>query len=62
MKDEIAAAVVFVSRLLKRNKNLSNKQVDKFSDKLSAILLDRFKDHWHTDVPHKGQGYRYLLI
>ena len=61
MKDEISAAVVFISRFLKRNKHLNHKQVEKFSDHLSAILLDRFKDHWHTDAPEKGQAYRYII-
>lgn len=62
MKDEVAAAVIFVTRLVKRNKKLSKDQCDRFSDKLTNILVDRFKNHWHTDKPLKGQAYRFVFL
>lgn len=58
MKEEVAAAVVFVTRLVKRNKQLSKEHCEKFADKLTDILVERFKNHWHPDQPLKGQAYR----
>ncbi len=59
MRDEIAAAVVFMTRLVKEdNKTLDKKKLEKFSDALSTVLRERFKNHWYEDRPHKGQGYR----
>jgi protein Tob/BTG len=62
MKDEIAAAVVFLCRILRQNDNIAKEKVDNFSDSLSAILVDRFKNHWYKDRPSKGQGYRCIRI
>ncbi len=59
MREEIAAAVVFMTRLVKEdNKTLDKKKLEKFSDSLSTVLRERFKNHWYEDRPHKGQGYR----
>ena len=62
MKDEIAAAVVFLSQLLRKNQSLPCDQVDQFQNHLSACLLERFKDHWYSTRPSKGQGYRCIRI
>lgn len=62
MREEIAAAVVFVTRLIKLNDNLSKEKVDEISSQLSATLVDRFKNHWYADDPTKGQGYRCIRI
>ncbi|KAL4229056.1 B-cell translocation protein [Mactra antiquata] len=62
MREEIAAAVVFVTRLIKLNDSLSKEKVEEFSSHLSATLIDRFKNHWYADEPTKGQGYRCIRI
>lgn len=62
MREEIAAAVVFVTRLIKLNDDISNEKVDEFSSILSANLIDKFKNHWYADEPTKGQGYRCIRI
>ncbi|XP_002734847.1 protein BTG3-like [Saccoglossus kowalevskii] len=62
MKDEIAAAVVFLTTMVKKNQNLNKEQVDNFSDKLTAELVEKFKNHWYIDNPVKGQGYRCIRI
>ena len=62
MKDEVAAAVVFLTRLVKRNKKLSKQQYERFSDKLTTLMVEKFKNHWHTERPHKGQAYRYSSV
>ena len=58
MHEEVSAAVVFLTRLVKRNEKLSGEKVEQFSSKLSEILVERFKDHWYTNTPSKGQAYR----
>ncbi|KAJ8321383.1 hypothetical protein KUTeg_001065 [Tegillarca granosa] len=62
MREEIAAAVVFLSRLVRKNDNISKEKIDKFSNHLSAILVEKFKNHWYKDQPTKGQGYRCIRI
>lgn len=63
MKEEIAAAVVFLSRFMKNNNNNKAKEkTDEFSSCLSALLRDRFENHWYQDEPFKGQGYRCIRI
>jgi len=62
MKDEIAAAVVFLTRIVKRNANLTAEQMTKFSEKLALILVERFRNHWYEDKPSKGQAYRCIRV
>jgi len=62
MKDEIAAAVVFITRLVKNGHQLNKEQIDEFSDKLTTALVEKFKNHWYTDNPIKGQGYRCIRL
>ena len=62
MKDEIAAAVVFITRMVKNGNQLNKEQVDEFSDKLTTALVEKFKNHWYTDNPIRGQGYRCLRL
>ncbi|XP_077985809.1 maternal B9.10 protein-like [Glandiceps talaboti] len=62
MKDEIAAAVVFLTRMVKNGHQLNKEQIDEFSDKLTTALVEKFKNHWYTDNPIKGQGYRCIRL
>jgi len=62
MREEIAAAVVFVTRLIKQKGRVPKEKVDEFSSCLSAILVEKFKNHWYKDKPAKGQGYRCIRI
>lgn len=62
MREEIAAAVVFVTRLIKLNDSIPKEKVEEFSRQLSATLVDKFKNHWYADEPTKGQGYRCIRI
>ena len=62
MREEIAAAVVFVTRLVKLKDSIPKEKVEEFSSKLSALLIERFKNHWYADEPAKGQGYRCIRI
>ena len=62
MREEIAAAVVFITRLVRQNGSVSKEKVEEFSGCLSAILIEKFKNHWYLDHPAKGQGYRCIRI
>lgn len=58
MKDEIAAAVFFITRLGKREEKLSKHEIEKFAAKLTTILFEKYKNHWYLDNPSRGQAFR----
>jgi len=60
MRNEIAAAVVFITRMVKKNNLLSQYQIENFSNKLTSLLLEKFRGHWYTEKPLKGQAYRCI--
>lgn len=62
MREEVAAAVVFVKRLVKRNKNMNDELVNRFCDQLTSILVEKFKNHWYTDTPTRGQAFRSIHV
>lgn len=62
MRREIAAAVFFLKRLLKKNNKLESEKIDLFGEKFAFILQDKFKGHWYPDSPSKGQAYRCIRI
>lgn len=62
MREEIAAAVVFVTRLIKLNDSIPKEKVEEFSSELSSALVEKFKNHWYETEPTKGQGYRCIRI
>lgn len=62
MKEEIAAAVLFISKLVEANTNLPGEMVAKFEQRLGELLEERFSNHWHPERPWRGQGYRCLRV
>ncbi|XP_072342298.1 maternal B9.10 protein-like isoform X1 [Scyliorhinus torazame] len=62
MKEEIAATVVFISRMVRRNENLSRLKIEKFGNKLTKVLFEKYKNHWYWEDPVKGQGYRCIRV
>ncbi|XP_059011775.1 protein BTG4 [Mustela lutreola] len=62
MRDEIATAVFFVTRLVKKHDKLSKQQIRDFAEKLMTILFETYKSHWHSDFPSKGQAFRCIRI
>uniref|UniRef100_A0A8C3AAF4 B-cell translocation gene 4 n=1 Tax=Cyclopterus lumpus TaxID=8103 RepID=A0A8C3AAF4_CYCLU len=62
MKEEIAAAVFFVARLVKRYGCLDNEGRERFAAALTAVLFENYKNHWHPNAPAKGQAYRCLRV
>ncbi|XP_049896431.1 protein BTG4 [Epinephelus moara] len=62
MKEEIAAAVFFVARLVKRYGCLDNDSRERFAAALTSVLFESYKNHWHLNAPTKGQAYRCLRM
>ncbi|KAJ6653938.1 hypothetical protein lerEdw1_007570 [Lerista edwardsae] len=62
MKDEIAATVFFITRLVKKHDRLSKHEMDKFACKLMTTLFEKYKNHWYLDNPAKGQAFRCIRI
>ncbi|KAL0995002.1 hypothetical protein UPYG_G00130510 [Umbra pygmaea] len=62
MKEEIAAAVFFVARLVKRHGSLETERRDRFSAALTSALFENYKSHWYPQTPLKGQAYRCLRM
>ncbi|KAM9780852.1 protein BTG4-like isoform 1-T1 [Syngnathus typhle] len=62
MKEEIAATVFFVGRLVKRYGCLDEDGRERFAAALTSALFESYKNHWHPDVPAKGQAYRCLRM
>lgn len=62
MKEEIAAAVFFVARLVKRYGCLDNDSREHFAAALTSVLFENYKNHWHPNAPTKGQAYRSVKL
>ncbi|KAM9333351.1 protein BTG4 [Pholidichthys leucotaenia] len=62
MKEEIAAAVFFVARLVKRYGCLDNESRERFSAEFTSVLFENYKNHWHPWAPTRGQAYRCLRM
>lgn len=62
MRREIATAIFFLKRLLKRNNKLESEKIDLFAQRFVVILQDKFKGHWYPENPSKGQAYRCIRI
>ncbi|KAK3586053.1 hypothetical protein CHS0354_033175 [Potamilus streckersoni] len=60
MKEEIASAVVLMSRLIRLNVSITKEKAEKFSDHLAELLLKKFRNHWYAENPQKGQEYRCI--
>lgn len=58
MKEEIGAAVSFLSNLV----NLQSSQVKSFEQILGSLLMERFEGHWFPEKPFKGQAYRCIRV
>ncbi|KAK7925728.1 hypothetical protein WMY93_008038 [Mugilogobius chulae] len=62
MKEEIAAAVFFVARLVKRYGGVDAGGRDRFAAALTSVLFESYKNHWHPNAPSRGQAYRCLRM
>ncbi|KAJ3589331.1 hypothetical protein NHX12_010176 [Muraenolepis orangiensis] len=62
MKEEIAAAVFFMARLVKRYGSLGADGRERFAAALTSVLFETYKNHWEPSAPSKGQAYRCLRM
>ncbi|NXO02695.1 B915 protein, partial [Rhinopomastus cyanomelas] len=62
MKDEIAATVFFITKLVKREDKLSKHKMEEFAAKLTTLLFEKYKNHWYLDNPSRGQAFRCIRI
>ncbi|NXM73421.1 B915 protein, partial [Serilophus lunatus] len=62
MKDEIAATVFFITKLVKKEDKLSKHKIEKFAARLTTILFEKYKNHWYLDNPTRGQAFRCIRI
>lgn len=62
MKEEIGAAVNFLTCLVGKNADITAEQVKVFEDSLGSILTEKFVGHWFPDQPYKGQAYRCIRV
>ncbi|XP_070201559.1 protein BTG3-like isoform X2 [Littorina saxatilis] len=61
MRDEIDAAVHFFGRVIIAS-NGAISHLGEFKSCLSKLLEKRFQNHWHVEIPGKGQGYRSIRM
>ncbi|XP_056140854.1 protein BTG3 [Lampris incognitus] len=62
MKQEIAAVVFFVKRLLKKGGKLESQRIELFVDRLAVALREKFRGHWYPDNPSRGQAFRCIRV
>ncbi|KAL1787543.1 BTG3 [Sigmodon hispidus] len=62
MKNEIAAVVFFFTRLVRKHDKLKKEAVERFAEKLTQILQEKYKNHWYPEKPSKGQAYRCIRV
>ncbi|CAL4109726.1 unnamed protein product [Meganyctiphanes norvegica] len=62
MKEEIAAAVLFIAKLVQRGGHMPDCYLGRFQQRLGQLLEQRFSNHWHPERPWRGQAYRCLRV
>ncbi|XP_053565098.1 protein BTG3-like [Bombina bombina] len=62
MKNEIAAVVLFLSSLIKKNGKLKKEEIERFFNALTKFLHDKYAGHWYPGTPTKEQAYRCIRI
>lgn len=62
MKAEVEMACRFLTKIMRGNGRLSDKQIDAFHKKMKEILCARYKHHWHPQNPLLGSGFRCIRI
>lgn len=59
---EVKQAIKFLRDFLGRNEVIHNEKIDKFCNRLERLLVEKYKDHWHPQRPHKGSAFRCLRL
>ena len=59
---EVQQAIKLLRDFLERNKRIHPEKVDSFCNQLEKLLIEKYKDHWHPQRPHKGSAFRCLRL
>lgn len=62
MKDEIQSAVDFLTNIIRSSDDVNEEQTRQFNANLRNLLSNRYQDHWFTEKPFKGSGYRCIRL
>ncbi|XP_035288056.1 protein BTG3 [Anguilla anguilla] len=62
MKKEIAAVVFFMKRLVRKAEKLETEKVDRFVERLTVALQEKYRGHWYPENPSKGQAFRCIRV
>uniref|UniRef100_A0A8C4RCI9 B-cell translocation gene 3 n=1 Tax=Eptatretus burgeri TaxID=7764 RepID=A0A8C4RCI9_EPTBU len=62
MKEEVAAAVCLIGRLVRRGGRLEPEFVERFCSALEDALRARYGGHWYPERPSRGQAYRCIRL
>ncbi|XP_043935005.1 protein BTG4 [Protopterus annectens] len=62
MKEEIAATVFFITKIVKKHDKLKKETIEKCALHLTSILFEHYKGHWYPATPVKGQAYRCIRV
>ncbi|XP_006628094.1 protein BTG3 [Lepisosteus oculatus] len=62
MKREVAAAVLFLTRLIRKAEKLEKEKVEELAGRLTEALQEKYRGHWYPDNPSRGQAYRCLRV
>uniref|UniRef100_A0A8C5GR92 Protein BTG3-like n=1 Tax=Gouania willdenowi TaxID=441366 RepID=A0A8C5GR92_GOUWI len=62
MKNEIAAVVSFLKRLVELKNKVEVEKMDLFAERLTVALQEKFEGHWVPEKPSKGQAYRCIRV
>jgi len=62
MKEEITAAVLFLTRLIGKSDAIDGEKMEALQTKLMSLLTERFRNHWFPEKPTRGQAYRCIRV
>lgn len=62
MKEEINAAVLFLSKLIGKNDFVTEDKINDFKRILTELLEARYQNHWFPERPTRGQAFRCIRV
>lgn len=62
MREEVKAAVNFLTRIMQSTGRVSKDCLDQFKNSLENRLHSYYDGHWFPEKPHRGSGYRCIRI
>ena len=59
---EVQQAIKLLRDFLEMNKRVHPDKIDSFCNRLEKLLIEKYKNHWHPQRPHRGSAYRCLRL